>query len=134
MEGPARGLRNAVWSISPDTVSAAPARTAVIACGKRLPTTINRNGPSGSPLLKSISITCAGGISTEPTNRFSKNSTTSDTQRITNFIPLQLFSDYAHLNIIYESINSIFIWHCFRDFTGFKQFSTKIYEVSESVI
>ena len=43
MEGPARGLRKDVWSISPEAASEAPQRMAVIACGRRDSSTMYRH-------------------------------------------------------------------------------------------
>lgn len=86
IDGPASGLRKAVCSIKPDTVSDAPAMSAVTVCGRRLPITMKRSGPSGSPPLKRMSNTSAGGIFTDPTNKLSRNSAASNMDITINLI------------------------------------------------
>ena len=66
MEGSARGLLNVVWSSKPDTASAAPESTAVIAIGSRDSKTITSHTSFSISKPKSERNTCSAGISTEP--------------------------------------------------------------------
>ena len=70
MDGPARGLRKTVWSISPDAARPAPARSAVTACGTRLPSTMYSSASSPCVFPDSIPHTSSAGISMAPKNTF----------------------------------------------------------------
>ena len=77
-DGPAKGLRNAVCSISPATDNEAPQNTATTACGKRLCRMMNDvvslTFPTGQPKqAPSTSNTCEGGTCVLPTNMFTTN-------------------------------------------------------------
>ena len=76
MLGPARGLRKAVCSISPLTASAPPQSTAVIACGSRDSSMINRHEGFAVSSPANMPITSPTGILTDPITRFIANSTT----------------------------------------------------------
>ena len=73
IEGPARGLRNAVWSNSPLTASELPHSTAVIACGRRVCNMMYSHDAWAQSLPKRMATTSVNGMSTEPIMRFRRN-------------------------------------------------------------
>lgn len=75
IDGPANGLLNTVCNISPEVASAAPANSAVTACGNLDSSTINdHEACPASPPVRMPS-TARNGIGTDPRNRLAANST-----------------------------------------------------------
>ena len=75
IEGSASGLLKAVCSISPETAKAAPHSKAVIHCGIRDSSTINRQLSFSTSLPSRISPIASRGICIDPMTRLQKRST-----------------------------------------------------------
>ena len=74
--GAAKGLWNTVCSNKPLTASAQPANNAVMACGRRVCTTIYSHALIGDGSPSSMPATSRAGISTLPCNRLNAKNTT----------------------------------------------------------
>ena len=79
MLGPASGFLNAVCSIRPLTASEPPQRVAVIACGSRLSIMMKCHEGRWASCPVRMLTTSFSGIDTDPTARFSANSTSVST-------------------------------------------------------
>ena len=88
--GPARGLRKAVWSMSPLTASALPASIAVRACGSRDCRMMNcHEGLMFSLSPSRMRTTSSAGMDTEPTRMLrTKSNAMSTARRMQYVVPL----------------------------------------------
>lgn len=86
IEGPASGLLKTVCNINPETAKAAPHSKAVIPCGIRDSSKMNRQLSRSTACPHKISHTAPAGIRTEPTHKFAANN-----RRINTIKPILYF-------------------------------------------
>ena len=73
IDGPANGLLNEVWSSRPAQARAAPQSSAVIACGRRDSSMMNRQLSRSASPPNSMLNACSMGMCIEPKSRFARN-------------------------------------------------------------
>ena len=102
IEGPASGLLNTVCSISPDTANAAPAKSAVKACGNRDSNTIKRHEEGSSAPIR-MRHTDEAGIDTDPKKRHPTKSMSTAPADQTTYRVRPLF--ILHFSVITQRLS-----------------------------